>query len=81
MGVLEPMGAKLEAKTSEVFKTSEVLNKRTSSYFYNQSGAGCAVNRVPLDISVQECCTKDGSRPTTVAVQAEAVNRLSVLVQ
>lgn len=24
---------------------------------------------------VSKCCTKDGSRPTTVAVQAEAVNR------
>jgi hypothetical protein len=29
---------------------------------------------------VQECCMKDDSRSITVAVQAEAVNRLSVLV-
>jgi hypothetical protein len=33
-----------------------------------------------LRYEAQECCTKDGSRPATVAVQAEAVNRLSVLV-
>jgi hypothetical protein len=32
------------------------------------------------DMLVQECCMKDDSRPITVAVQAEAVNHLSVLV-
>ena len=42
--------------------------------------ARCAVNRVPIDMKVQECCIKDDSRSITVAVQAEAVNRLSVLV-
>jgi len=31
-------------------------------------------------MKVQECCMKDDSRSITVAVQAEAVNRLSVLV-
>ena len=48
--------------------------------FYLKSGAGCAVNRVPKDIKVQECCMKDDGRSITVAVQAEAVNRPSVLV-
>ncbi len=28
-----------------------------------------------------ECCVKDDSRPITVAVQAEAVNHLPVLVE
>jgi len=45
-----------------------------------QSGARCAVNQVPIDMKVQECCMKDDSRSITVAVQAEAVNRPSVLV-
>ena len=44
------------------------------------TGAGCAVNRVPKDMKVQECCIKDDGRSITVAVQAEAVNRPSVLV-
>ena len=39
----------------------------------------CAVN-YDLD-KESKCCMKDGSRPTTVVVQAGAVNRLSVLVQ
>ena len=44
------------------------------------TGAGCAVNRVPKDMKVQECCIKDDGRSITVAVQAEAVNRPWVLV-
>ena len=43
-------------------------------------GARCAVNRVPIDMKVQECCMKDDSRSITVAVQAEAVNHLPVPV-
>jgi hypothetical protein len=33
-----------------------------------------------LRYEVRECYTEDGSRPTTVVVQARAVNHLSVLV-
>jgi hypothetical protein len=58
--------------------SKEVLLKKLK--INTQTGAGCAVNRVPKDMLVQECCMKDDSRPITVAVQAEAVNRLSVLV-
>jgi len=43
-------------------------------------GARCAVNWVRVDKPVQECCIKDGSRSTTVAVQAEAVNHHLVQV-
>jgi hypothetical protein len=31
-------------------------------------------------LNIVECCIRDGSRSTEVAVQAEASNRLSVLV-
>jgi len=34
-----------------------------------------------INCRIIECCTKDGSRPTMVAVQAEAINHLPVLVQ
>lgn len=34
-----------------------------------------------ISCRIVECCKKDGSRPTIVAVQAEAVNHLSVPVQ
>jgi hypothetical protein len=31
-------------------------------------------------LNIVECCTKDGSRSSAIAVQAEVANRLTVLV-
>ncbi len=56
------------------------MEEENVTYLLPHFGATCAVNRVPVDMLVQECCMKDDSRPITVAVQAEAVNHLSVLV-
>ncbi len=56
------------------------MEEENVTYLLPHFGATCAVNRVPVDMLVQECCMKDDSRSITVAVQAGAVNRLSVLV-
>ena len=64
----------------KLFTNFHLSERIPSENFYPTFGARCAVNRVPIDMKVQECCIKDDSRSITVAVQAEAVNRLSVLV-